>query len=80
MLLICDSLFVFVAVFAASEEQEILCGVLGAVEEVMRRYKFEKDLQLTGCILTQLLASMAICENYVACSNSVSLITEALIK
>ncbi|XP_065071616.1 leucine-rich repeat serine/threonine-protein kinase 2-like isoform X2 [Rhopilema esculentum] len=71
--------FEILAVFAASEEQEILCGVLGAVEEVMRKYKFEKDLQLTGCILTQLLASMAICENYVACSNSVSLISEALI-
>ena len=66
--------------FAASEEQEILSGVLNCVEDIMRRYKFIKELQVTGCILTQLLASLAICENYVACANSVSLISEALIK
>lgn len=66
--------------FAASEEQEILSGVLHCVEDIMRRYKFIKELQVTGCILTQLLASLSICENYVACANSVSLISEALIK
>ena len=55
----------------------MLVGVLSVVEETMRKYKFIKDLQITGCILTQLLAS---CENNFVCANCVSLVAEAMIK
>ena len=66
--------------FAGSEEQEILSGILDCVERIMGRYKYVRELQWNGCILMQLLASLPIFENYVACTRSVSLVSEALLK
>jgi len=70
--------FETLVVFAGSEEQEILSGILDCVERIMGRYKYVRELQWNGCILMQLLASLPIFENYVACAECVSLVSEAL--
>ncbi len=66
------------AVFAASEEQSLLIGVLDCVEQAMRKFRTCSGLQISGCILIQLLANDEVCENRGLCFNIVNLVCEAI--
>eukprot|EP00794_Sanderia_malayensis_P005393 gene5393-6066_t len=76
--LLLKTCFETLVVFAASDEQSMLIGALDSVEQAMRKFQTCSGLQISGCILIQLLAIDEVCDNQILCFNIVSLVCEAM--